>query len=85
MRGALAVVRAAREAELAAEYVGDTDDVSEPRIRSQRSSAVLRELRTVATPEAMRPLGDTRLVALAGGLSQHAAASRRLELYPRDL
>ncbi|MDP8930801.1 MAG: BREX system serine/threonine kinase PglW, partial [Actinomycetota bacterium] len=130
MRDALAVVRAATEAELAAEYVSDTDDASEPRIAVVRrsnvvvlaaeslagseepspqeladyamglgrvadrlaaldplpgSSAVLRELRSVAVPEGMRPLADTRLVALAAGLAQHAAASRRLELYPRDL
>lgn len=130
LRDALAVVRAAAEAELAAEYVVIDTDVSEPRIAVVRrsnvvvlaseslagseepnpqeladyamslgrsadrmaesdplpgSNAALRELRAVTTPEGMRPLADTRLVAVAAGLSQKAAASRRLELYPRDL
>lgn len=130
LRDAVAVVRAATEAELAAEYLSTEAEVSEPRIAALRrgdvvvlaseslagsqepspqeladyalslgrsadklaasdplpgSNTVLRELRVVAAPEGMRPLADTRLVALAAGLSHQAAASRRLELYPRDL
>jgi hypothetical protein len=49
------------------------------------SATVLRDLRAVPLPEGMRPLADTRLVALAAALSDTAEASRRLELYPRDL
>jgi serine/threonine protein kinase len=46
---------------------------------------VLRELRAVAAPEGLAPLADTRLVELAAAVSQRAADSPRLELYPRDL
>jgi serine/threonine protein kinase len=46
---------------------------------------VVRELRAVAPPEGLDPLADTRLVTLAAATSKRAAASPRLELYPRDL
>lgn len=46
---------------------------------------VLRELRAVAPPEGLALLADTRLVGLAAAVSQHAADSPRLELYPREL
>lgn len=46
---------------------------------------VLRELRAVNPPEGMALLADTRLVSLAAAVSQNAADSPRLELYPRDL
>ena len=48
-------------------------------------AAVVRELRAVAAPEGLAPRADTRLVELAAEMSQHAAASARLELYPREL
>ncbi|MFH9007223.1 BREX system serine/threonine kinase PglW [Streptomyces afghaniensis] len=46
---------------------------------------VVRTLRAVPAPEGMTPLADTRLVALAAAVAQDAAASPRLELYPRAL
>ncbi|GAB3489550.1 BREX system serine/threonine kinase PglW [Amycolatopsis cihanbeyliensis] len=124
---ALAVVRAAVEAELAP---GEDEEQAEPRLAVQRkndtmliaaeslegsaaptpselgdyavalgrkadrladqeplpsAATVLRDLRAVGVPDGMRPLADTRLVALAAAMSQRAAASRRLELYHRDL
>jgi len=48
-------------------------------------AVVVRELRGVAAPDGLAPLADTRLVALAAAMSRRAAASARLELYPRDL
>jgi hypothetical protein len=48
-------------------------------------AVVARELRGVAAPDGLSPLADTRLVALAAAMSKRAAASPRLELYPRDL
>ncbi|MGH4021331.1 MAG: hypothetical protein ACRDT0_19290 [Pseudonocardiaceae bacterium] len=48
-------------------------------------SAVVRDLRAVPAPEGLAPLADTRLVALAAGVSSRVAASPRLELYQRDL
>ncbi|WP_346780881.1 BREX system serine/threonine kinase PglW [Streptomyces sp. SPB162] len=45
----------------------------------------LRDLRAVATPEDMNPLPDARLVTLAAAASAGAAASPRLELYPKTL
>ena len=50
------------------------------------SPAAVREtLAAVARPEGMPPLSDTDLVSLAAAASQNAAATARLELYPRDL
>jgi hypothetical protein len=46
---------------------------------------VVRELRAVPPPDGLDPMADTRLVALAAAVSEHAAASPRLELYPREL
>ncbi|MDQ7809058.1 BREX system serine/threonine kinase PglW [Amycolatopsis sp. A133] len=46
---------------------------------------IVRELRAVPPPEGLPPLADTRLVELASAMSEHAAASPRLELYPREL
>ncbi|MGW7002051.1 BREX system serine/threonine kinase PglW [Streptomyces sp. NPDC054933] len=48
-------------------------------------ASVVRDLRAVPTPEGMAPLAETRLVALASAAATKAAASPRLELYPRDL
>ncbi|MFJ3673553.1 BREX system serine/threonine kinase PglW [Streptomyces sp. NPDC090106] len=48
-------------------------------------AATLRDLRAVRTPEGMDPLPDARLVTLAAATSVGAAASPRLELYPRTL
>ncbi|WP_158566737.1 BREX system serine/threonine kinase PglW [Actinomadura craniellae] len=48
-------------------------------------AAVNRELSAVPRPEGMPPLSDTDLVSLAAGASRNAAATARLELYPRDL
>ncbi|MFI2264459.1 BREX system serine/threonine kinase PglW [Streptomyces tubercidicus] len=48
-------------------------------------SGALRDLRAVRTPEGMDPLPDARLVTLAAATSLRAAASPRLELYPRTL
>lgn len=48
-------------------------------------AVAVRELRGVAAPSGLSPLADTRLVALAAAMSRRAAASPRLELYPRDL
>ncbi|ONI70889.1 serine/threonine protein kinase [Actinosynnema sp. ALI-1.44] len=46
---------------------------------------VVRELRSVTSPEGLASQADTRLVELAAEMSAHAAASPRLELYPREL
>ncbi len=46
---------------------------------------VVRELRAVPAPEGLPSQADTRLVELAAAMSGNAAASPRLELYPRDL
>jgi hypothetical protein len=46
---------------------------------------VVRELRAITPPEGLAPMADTRLVELAAAVSQHAAASPRLEVYPREL
>ncbi|MFD8508915.1 BREX system serine/threonine kinase PglW [Streptomyces sp. NPDC059687] len=48
-------------------------------------ASVVRDLRVVPAPEDMAPLAETRLVALAAAAATKAAASPRLELYPRDL
>lgn len=48
-------------------------------------ASVVRDLRAVPAPEGMAPLAETRLVALAAAAATKAAASPRLELYPRDL
>ncbi|UQA97320.1 BREX system serine/threonine kinase PglW [Streptomyces halobius] len=48
-------------------------------------AVALRELRAVPAPEGMDPLPDARLVTLAAATSTGAAASPRLELYPRAL
>lgn len=48
-------------------------------------AGALRDLRAVRTPEGMDPLPDARLVTLAAATSLGAAASPRLELYPRTL
>jgi serine/threonine protein kinase len=48
-------------------------------------ACVVRDLRAVPAPEGMAPLAETRLVALAAAAATKAAASPRLELYPRDL
>jgi serine/threonine protein kinase len=42
-------------------------------------------LTAVPRPEGMPPLSDTDLVSLAAAASRNAAATARLELYPRDL
>ena len=49
------------------------------------AAAVVRELRAVTAPEGLPALADTRLVSLAARMSQHAAGSPRLELYPRGM
>jgi hypothetical protein len=48
-------------------------------------SAVLTALRTIPPPEGMAPISETRLVALSAAASSTAAASSRLEVYPRGL
>ncbi|CAG7628035.1 BREX system serine/threonine kinase PglW [Actinacidiphila bryophytorum] len=48
-------------------------------------SAVVSRLRGVSAPAGLAPLADTRLVELAAAAAATAAASPRLELYPRDL
>ncbi|WP_329062128.1 BREX system serine/threonine kinase PglW [Streptomyces sp. NBC_01429] len=47
--------------------------------------SVVRTLRGTSAPDGMPPLADTRLVSLAASVAQDAAASPRLELYPRRL
>ena len=42
-------------------------------------------LQAVAAPAGVAPLGPNRLLALAAAVSQNAALSSRLELYPRDM
>ncbi|MGW0058612.1 BREX system serine/threonine kinase PglW [Streptosporangium sandarakinum] len=49
------------------------------------AATVLRELRAVAAPGQVPVLEDRRLVQLAAAASQRAAATSRLEIYPRDL
>ncbi|MDB4872393.1 MAG: serine/threonine protein kinase, partial [Gemmatimonadales bacterium] len=49
------------------------------------SAAVLRELRAVSVPGVEVALDDRRLVFLAAAASEKAAATVRLEIYPRDL
>lgn len=46
---------------------------------------VVRTLREVPAPDGLTPLADTRLVGLAAAVALNAAASPRLELYPRTL
>lgn len=46
---------------------------------------VARELRAVTSPDGLDLVADTRLVTLAAAVSGQAAASPRLELYPRGL
>ncbi|MGK4591686.1 BREX system serine/threonine kinase PglW [Amycolatopsis sp. w19] len=46
---------------------------------------VIRELRAITPPAGLSPMADTRLVELAAAVSQDAAASPRLEVYPREL
>lgn len=46
---------------------------------------VVRELRTVDAPAGLAVQADTRLVELAAAMSHNAAASPRLELYPKDM
>ncbi|MEV0082903.1 BREX system serine/threonine kinase PglW [Saccharopolyspora sp. NPDC050642] len=46
---------------------------------------VVRELRAVEPPEGLALQADTRLVELAAAMSDNAAASPRLELYPHKL
>jgi serine/threonine protein kinase len=46
---------------------------------------VVRELRAITPPIGLPPMADTRLVELAAAVSQDAAASPRLEVYPRKL
>ncbi|QRK93797.1 BREX system serine/threonine kinase PglW [Saccharopolyspora erythraea] len=46
---------------------------------------VVRELRSIDAPAGLPVQADTRLVELAAAMSRNAAASPRLELYPRDL
>jgi len=48
-------------------------------------ATVLVELRAVVPPAGMAPLAEPRLVALAAAASNGAAATARLELYPRGL
>lgn len=48
-------------------------------------ATVVRTLREVAAPSGMTPLADTRLVSLAAVVARHAAASPRLEIYPKAL
>ncbi|MDS1270764.1 BREX system serine/threonine kinase PglW [Lipingzhangella sp. LS1_29] len=48
-------------------------------------AAVLRELRAVSPPPGEGALDDRRLVFLAAAAAENAAASPRLEIYPRDL
>jgi hypothetical protein len=60
------------------------DDLVEQDPLPGRGAAV-RELRAVPAPDGLAPLADTRLVELAASVSQRAADSPRLELYPRDL
>lgn len=62
----------------AAERIAATDPLPD-------RSAALRDLRAVGTPEGMDPLPDARLVTLAAATSAGAAASPRLEVYPRSL
>jgi serine/threonine protein kinase len=99
----LAVLRRARHVLVALESLPGTDDPSAPELADYADQlgrradeltrqdplpgrgVVVRELRDVTEPEGLAPLADTRLVALAAAVSQQAAASPRLELYPRDL
>ncbi|GGL59800.1 hypothetical protein GCM10014719_71370 [Planomonospora parontospora subsp. antibiotica] len=49
------------------------------------AATVLRELRAVRVPGVATVLDDRRLVSLAAAASDRAAATARLEIYPRDL
>ncbi|MFI9587334.1 hypothetical protein ACIHCQ_37200 [Streptomyces sp. NPDC052236] len=62
----------------AAERIAATDPLPD-------RSAALRDLRAVGTPEGMDPLPDARLVTLVAAASAGAAASPRLEMYPKTL
>ncbi|GDY33794.1 BREX system serine/threonine kinase PglW [Gandjariella thermophila] len=99
----LAVLRRAQHVLVALESLPGADDPSAPELADYAEllgrradeltrqdplpgrGVVVRELRAVTAPEGLDPLADTRLVALAAAASQQAAASPRLELYPRDL
>ncbi|MGC7099483.1 BREX system serine/threonine kinase PglW [Amycolatopsis lurida] len=65
--------------------LGQAADVISARDPLPSSATALRDLQAVGQPEGMRPLADTRLLSLAAAMSERSAASRRLELYPRNL
>ncbi|MFB9687120.1 BREX system serine/threonine kinase PglW [Amycolatopsis plumensis] len=65
--------------------LGEAADKISSRDPLPSSATVLRELHASKRPEGMQPLADTRLLSLAASMSVHTAASRRLELYPRNL
>ncbi|MFE5082931.1 BREX system serine/threonine kinase PglW [Streptomyces mirabilis] len=71
-------------ADYAAKLGGKADELAASDPLPGRAS-VVRDLRAVPAPEGMAPLAETRLVALAAAAATKAAASPRLELYPRDL
>lgn len=99
----LAVLRRGEHTLLALESLPGTDDPSAPELADYAHAlgskadtlagedplpgrvVVLRELRLVTHPDGLDPLADTRLVSLAASASDTAAASPRLELYPRGL
>ncbi|MGH3439147.1 MAG: BREX system serine/threonine kinase PglW, partial [Sciscionella sp.] len=71
-----------------ADYARDLGACADDLVRREPlpgRGVVVRELRSVSAPEGLSPLADTRLVELASDCSEDAAASPRLELYPRGL
>ncbi len=76
------------EAEDVLEYVARLADAADQLAMSDpllAPAAVLARLDAVSAPADMEPLSDTRRVRLAAAASTLAAASSRLELYPRGM
>jgi serine/threonine protein kinase len=61
-----------------ADRLVDTDPLPSP-------ARVLKELQEIEPPPGARELPPSRLVSVAGAVSEHAAVSSRLDLYPRGM
>jgi len=68
-----------------AEGLGHVADALAARDALPPPVAVLNALAEVLAPDELVPLGETRLVRLAAAVSRTAAASARLEIYPRGM
>jgi serine/threonine protein kinase len=76
------------EAEELADFAANLGSVADQLAASDPLPApatILERLRAVPTPAGLPPLADLRLARLAAAVSSTAAASSRLEIYPRGL